>query len=225
MKRNRHNKNLKKGNGMILESLTVGAVSTNCYIAGCSASKKGVIIDPGDNAGLIIEIVNGLGLEIIYILNTHGHFDHVLANGEIKEALGADLAIHPADAGIMMSGGGAAFFGMDTADNPAPDIELSDGQELYAGELCLRVLHTPGHSPGSVSFYESNEGIVFDGDLLFAGGIGRTDLPGGSQPRLFDSIYDKILTLPDETRILPGHGPETTVSAEKRMNPFLIKRM
>jgi hydroxyacylglutathione hydrolase len=206
---------------LILHTVHVGITQTNCYIVGCEETKAGAIIDPGDEAEVILDKVEGLGLRIKYILNTHAHFDHVGGNADVVAATGAPLAIHPAELPALRVKGGAALFGLDALQSPEPDIELRGGDVLEVGKLRLEVLFTPGHTPGHVSFYERASGVVFDGDVLFAGGIGRTDLPGGDYDTLLCSIHEKLLTLPDETRICPGHGPATTVGTERRSNLWL----
>jgi glyoxylase-like metal-dependent hydrolase (beta-lactamase superfamily II) len=154
-------------------------------------------------------------------LNTHAHFDHVLANGPLVEATGAPLALHPFDLPLLRQKGGAAFFDLDVPAGPDPDMELAEGDTIPFGTHTLKVLFTPGHSLGHVSFYEAGEGVVFDGDVLFAGGIGRTDLPGGSYETLIASITEKLMVLPDETVVCSGHGPVTTIGQERANNPWL----
>jgi len=157
------------------------------------------------------------------VLNTHGHFDHTDANGAVVQATGAPLAIHLLDKPLLQAAGGAAWFGMVAVPSPPPDRDLQDGDELQVGTLCLRVLHTPGHTPGHVCFYEPTEGVLFDGDVLFYRGVGRTDLPGGSWPKLLDSIQRVLFALPDETVVYSGHGPATTIGDEKHLNPWLTR--
>ncbi len=205
---------------MIVKTLCVGMLQTNCYIVGCEETKEGVIIDPGGNAKRILAEVEKLGLKIKYIINTHGHFDHTLANKEVVKATGAPLAIHSADAPMLTQGGGAIFFGIIGKASPPADIMLEEGQILALGNVELEVLHTPGHSPGSICLYNEEEGVLFDGDVLFNMGIGRTDLPGGNYNLMMDSLQ-RLLTLPDETMVYPGHGPPTTIGRERRSNPFL----
>jgi hydroxyacylglutathione hydrolase len=207
---------------VIVKSLSVGIIQTNCYIVGCEETGAGAIIDPGGEAERIFDEVEELSLVIKYILNTHAHFDHVGGNADLVIATGASLAIHPLELPLLRTRGGAAFFGLfDVRQSPDPDVELQEGDILEVGKLRLEVLFTPGHTPGHVSFYERQAGVVFDGDVLFASGIGRTDLPGGDYDTLMRSIHEKLLTLPDETRIYSGHGPATTVGAERRGNPWL----
>jgi len=208
---------------LIVNRLCVGLLQTNCYIVGCEETKEGAIIDPGGDAKRILAEVERLGLRIKYVINTHGHFDHTLANKEVVKATGAPLAIHSADAPMLTKGGGAFFFGIIGKASPPADIMLDEGQVLIVGKIQLKVLHTPGHSPGSVCLYSEEEGVLFDGDVLFNMGIGRTDLPGGNYHVMMESIQ-RLLTLPDETTVYPGHGPPTTIGRERQSNPFLSQR-
>ena len=206
---------------MIISVLPVGLIQTNCYIVGCEETKEGAIIDPGGNPDRILAEVDRLGLEIKYILNTHAHFDHTDANGALVEATGAPLALHPQERALLEAAGGAALFGLHADPSPAPDLDLQDGDELTVGQLRFEVLHTPGHTPGHVCFHEPNERILFDGDVLFFRGVGRTDLPGGSWQQLMHSIQDVLFALPDDTVVCSGHGQKTTIGDEKRSNPWL----
>ncbi len=206
---------------MLLRSATVSIVQTNCYIVGCEETQEGVVIDPGGHPQRILKLIEETGLTIRYVLNTHCHFDHMGANAEIAAATNAPLALHPAELPMLQARGGAAMFGVPVEESPMPDLELAHGQVLEVGTLRFQVLHTPGHSPGSVTFYLEEEGVAFDGDVLFAMGVGRTDLHGGSWNTLERSIRDVLFAMPDETVIYPGHGPSTTVGREKRSNPWL----
>ncbi|MFZ3063035.1 MAG: MBL fold metallo-hydrolase [Actinomycetota bacterium] len=185
---------------MILKKLVVGPLETNCYILAARAGGEAVVIDPGEEGERILEALKEDGLKLKYIINTHGHFDHVGADAYLKEATRAAICFHPDDALVK------------------PDIVLTDGQFLEIKGISITIIETPGHSGGSVSLLI--DGKLFTGDLLFSGSVGRTDLPGGSFEALSDSLR-KISSLPDETEIYPGHGPETTLGQEKRTNPYM----
>ena len=206
---------------MIVKTLPVGLIQTNCYVVGCEKTKKGAIIDPGDEEERILEAIQDSGLTVTHVLLTHAHFDHIAAANEVVKATGAPLALHPDDLPLLNAGGGSIFFGVRPPPIPDPTIRLAAGQEIAVGELTLRVLHTPGHTPGHVTFHEPNERVVFDGDVLFAQGIGRTDLPGGSYEALMRSINEGLMTLPDDTVVYSGHGPATTIGRERASNPWL----
>ncbi len=206
---------------MILEGFPVGPIQANCYIVGNEETKKGVVIDPGDEVERILNRLREHDLDVAYIINTHGHFDHVGGNKRLKEATGAKIAIHPEDAPYLdRLAQSAAVWGMSAENSPPPDLFLSDGQILNVGGLTFKVLHTPGHSPGSISLVMEDAQLVFTGDLIFAGSIGRTDFPGGDYATLIRSVREKIFPLGDDFRILSGHGPVTTVGHEKAHNPF-----
>ena len=206
---------------MIVRTLPVGPLETNCYLVGCEQTHLGAVIDPGGDAGDILAAIQRDGLTIQYVLLTHAHFDHIGAAKEIVEATRAPLALHPDDLPILHARGGAAMFGVWMQSCPEPTLSLAEGQVIELGTVQLHVLHTPGHAPGHVTFYAPHAHAAFDGDVLFQMGIGRTDFPGCSYKQLMDSIHNKLFTLPDDTVIYPGHGPATTVADEKRHNPFL----
>lgn len=192
----------------------------NCYILGCERTKTAAVIDPGDDADKILMKLAEDSLTVKYIINTHGHFDHVGGNARLKKATGADLVIHQADASMLADLGRAAgAFGLSAENSPPPDQTVEDGDVISFGDISLQVLATPGHSPGGISLH--TDGMVFVGDTLFAGSIGRTDLPGGDYNTLISSIKSKLLPLGDDTIVYTGHGPETTIAREKRANPFL----
>ncbi len=205
---------------MIIIELAVGPIMANCFIVGCERTRAAAVIDPGDEADKILMSLAKSKLTVKYILNTHGHFDHVGANRRIKEVTGADILIHRLDAPLLESlSEAAAAFGLSAENSPAPDKYIDEGDRIVFGDICLNVLHTPGHSPGGVSFH--TDGVVFVGDTLFAGSIGRTDFPGGDFHTLISSIRTKLFPLGDETMVCTGHGPRTTIGLEKRSNPFL----
>lgn len=205
---------------MIIKTLSVGPIMANCYIIGCEETKNAAVIDPGDEADRILLALSEEKLKVQYILNTHGHFDHVGANKRLKDVTGAKLAIHPDDIAMLESVNmAAASFGMSVENSPPPDLKIKEGDTIPIGNISLNVIHTPGHSPGGVSFH--TDGVVFVGDTLFAGSIGRTDFPGGDFDTLIASIKNKLFVLGDDVQALTGHGPATTIGQEKRTNPFL----
>jgi glyoxylase-like metal-dependent hydrolase (beta-lactamase superfamily II) len=207
---------------MIIKHLAVTIFQSNCFILGCEKTRKAGVIDPGGEVNVILNNLTKDRLILKYIINTHGHADHVGGNKALKEATGAELLIHEDDAGFLAhSSQMAAMFGVKADSSPSPDRLLKEGDIINIGEeIALRVLHTPGHSAGGISLLLEGENMVFAGDTLFAGSIGRTDLPDGSYETLISSVRDKIFPLGDEMRVFPGHGPSTTVGEEKRYNPF-----
>ena len=205
---------------MIIKKLEVGPIMANCFILGCESTKEAVVIDPGDDADRILMELAKSELKVKYLINTHGHFDHVSANKRMKEATGAQIAIHPEDEPMLHElSQSALMFGLSSENSPPADILLKDGDEITFGEITLQVIHTPGHSQGGISLY--TKGHLFSGDTLFAGSIGRTDLAGGDYDTLISSIQKKLLIFDEDTIVYTGHGPETTIGNEKRMNPFL----
>ncbi|MEH0018894.1 MAG: MBL fold metallo-hydrolase [Desulfobacter sp.] len=205
---------------MIIEKLEVGPIMANCFILGCENTKEAVVIDPGDDADKILMALAKAELKVKYLINTHGHFDHVGGNKRMKEATGAPIAIHSGDEPMLMElSRSAAMFGLSAENSPPADLALKDGDEISFGEITLKVIHTPGHSQGGVCLH--TPGHLFAGDTLFAGSIGRTDLPGGDYDTLISSIKTKLLCLDEDTVVYTGHGPETSIGNEKRMNPFL----
>jgi glyoxylase-like metal-dependent hydrolase (beta-lactamase superfamily II) len=206
---------------LIIKTLAVGPIQTNCYIIGCPDTLEGAVIDPGWDAETILTTAEAARLTIKYVLNTHAHWDHISANADVLEMTGAQLAIHPNDLPLLRARGGADLWGIPVRPPPEPDIELAEGQLLLLGQLQLQVLFTPGHTPGHVSFYEADAGVVFDGDVLFKQGIGRSDLPGGEHHTLMRSIQEVLMVLPSETVVFSGHGPATTIGEERWSNPWL----
>lgn len=207
---------------MIVKTLVVGPFATNCYIVALESTRLGMVIDPGAEARRILRAVGDLGLVMRLIVVTHSHVDHIGAVAPVKEATGAEFALHKAETGAsrgIFSRMLVSMMGGSFKPLPQPDRLLSDGDIIDVDGLRFTALHTPGHSPGGISLY--GNGVVFSGDTLFNCGVGRTDLPGCSYVQLMDSIQNKLMTLPDETIVYPGHGPETTIGTERRMNPFL----
>ncbi len=205
---------------MIIKKLEVGPIMANCFILGCENTKEAAVIDPGDDADRILMTLANENLTVKYLVNTHGHFDHVGANKRMKEVTGAPLAIHTEDVPMLSQlSRSAASFGLAAENSPEPDLLLHDGDTVTFGDITLKVIHTPGHSRGGICLY--TKGHLFAGDTLFAGSIGRTDLPGGDYDTLIAGIKEKLLVLDPDTVVYTGHGPETTIANEKRMNPFL----
>lgn len=204
---------------MLLERIEVGSFAANCYLVACPETKEAVIIDPGAEGGYIVKRVNELGLKVKYIINTHGHIDHVGSNEEVKKAFEAPILIHEADASMYKSPQASLALFVGKGRLTPPDRTLTEGDELEVGTLKIKVLETPGHTQGGICL--DINGSLFTGDTLFMGSIGRTDLPGGSYGQLIESIKSKILSYSDETETFPGHGPPTTVGKERRYNPFL----
>ncbi|MFC1943638.1 MBL fold metallo-hydrolase [Chloroflexota bacterium] len=204
---------------MIIEKLEVSQFASNCYIVGAESNKDGIIIDPGDEANKILKKVEDLGLKIKLIVLTHPHIDHVGALKEVKEATGAEVAIHADDAEALQDESSRVKFGFSYPTPLPPDRLLKGGDSIDIGDLHFLVLHTPGHSPGGICLLE--EGVVFTGDTLFNFGIGRFDTHGGSGRQIMISIHTKLMVLPDNTVVYPGHGPESTIGTERNWNPFL----
>ena len=204
---------------MIIERLVVGMLQCNCYLVGCDDTKGGIVIDPGGDAPAVLDRIEQLGLNIKYILNTHGHIDHIAANRPVKEATGAQIAIHRDDAQWLITDQGdyARMLGVLSPGPPA-DVLLDEGDQVEFGNESLQVIHTPGHSLGGISLV--GDGLVFCGDTLFAMGVGRVDLPGGSWETLMHSIKTRLFSMPDDTTVYTGHGSPTTVGREKGFNPW-----
>jgi glyoxylase-like metal-dependent hydrolase (beta-lactamase superfamily II) len=205
---------------MKYRTVIVGALETNCYLVYCERTRQCAVIDPGAEPERIFLEIAEEDLHPIVLINTHGHLDHIGANKDIKDHFGVPLYIHGGDSpmlGKVQELELSLFLG--AKDSPPADHLLKDGEDIKIGDFSLRVLHTPGHSPGSISLL--GDGVLFSGDTLFMEGVGRTDLPGGSQKQLERSIREKIMTLPDEIVVLPGHGPHTTIGQEREGNPFL----
>jgi hydroxyacylglutathione hydrolase len=202
---------------LILKKLVVGRAACNCYIVGSESNKQGIIIDPGANADEILSSISRLGLDIKLIVITHGHPDHIGAVKEVKEATGAEVAIHADDTRFLRWLSLRRIVGISSPS--PPDRLLKDGDSIDVGDLHFLVLHTPGHSPGGICLL--GHGVVFSGDTLFNHTIGRTGSPASNRSQLMNSIYTKLMVLPDDTIVYPGHGSDTTIGNERRGNPFL----
>jgi glyoxylase-like metal-dependent hydrolase (beta-lactamase superfamily II) len=203
---------------MILKSLDVGPLAVNCYVIGDEITKKAMIVDPGDEPDRIMDMIYINGLKAEYIVLTHAHFDHVGAVPDIKEATGALIALHEDEMELYEGASEqAAFWGYGLPPLPKPDMLLKEGDNINIGYLNFTVLHTPGHSPGCICLY--GEGMVITGDTLFQGSVGRTDFYGGNMKRLRDS-FKRLMSLPDSTAVLPGHGPSTFIKREREENFF-----
>lgn len=209
-----------KEDPLIIESLTVGPIQANCYILGCEETQEAVVIDPGGEADRILMTLARSNLKLRYIINTHGHFDHVGANKRLKDVTGAPILIHRLDAPMLdQLSANAASWGLSAEDSPAPDRMLEEGDTITFGTITLKVLHTPGHTQGGISLF--TDGCVFVGDTLFAGSVGRTDFPGGNAATLKQNIQAKLFSLADDVIVYPGHMEPTTVGKERRTNPFV----
>lgn len=211
-----------KTNNIKILQLSLGPLQTNCYLLGCQETNEAAVIDPSWDGRLIVKKAEDEGWRITHILLTHSHFDHVGGLAEVKQLTKAPVYIHP-EAVLMLENAvlAASMWQISITEPPSADKMLEDGQELKVGNLNIRVLFTPGHAPGHVCFYLAEHDVLFDGDVLFQQGIGRTDLPGGDYNLLMQSIHEQVLVLPDETAVLSGHGPATTIGQEKQWNPFL----
>jgi glyoxylase-like metal-dependent hydrolase (beta-lactamase superfamily II) len=207
---------------MIQETFPVGALGCNCTILGDQASGEAIVIDPGDEVARIHRRLTALGLKVKQILITHAHIDHVGGALKLKRLTGAPILLNENDLPLLqMMNKQAAWLGVDTPETAPPDASLADGMTVGLEACPAQVLHTPGHTQGSVCLHFAPMKLLIAGDTLFAGSIGRTDLPGGDTDQILDSIESRLLRLPDETSVLPGHGPATTIGAERRGNPFL----
>jgi hydroxyacylglutathione hydrolase len=210
---------------MMLEIIhfVLGLADTNTYLIADEEDGTAAVIDPAWDGQVIAAAAAKRGWQIREVWITHGHFDHIAGVKAVVEGVrpAPIVFLHPGDLQLWRMQGGAPFFGMHIDQAPDPDSPLSHGQRLRLGSLEFEVRHAPGHTPGHVVFYCAGEKLVFCGDVIFRSGIGRTDMPGGSFPELINSIQTQVLTLPDETRLLSGHGPETTVGEERKENSFL----
>lgn len=210
---------------MLIEIVTfaLGVALTNTYLVADPATGEAVVIDPADQGDRIVRAAEQRGWRIGNIWLTHAHFDHIAGSADVADRCSPPppVALHPADFPLWRFQGGAPLFGMHIDPGPEPTVELAHGQILNLGDNQFEVRHAPGHTPGHVMFYCARAGVLFCGDVIFQGSIGRIDLPGGNYETLLASIQSQVLSLPDKTRLLSGHGPETTVGMERRLNPFL----
>ncbi|MFA5515709.1 MAG: MBL fold metallo-hydrolase [Desulfuromonadales bacterium] len=205
---------------MFLQTLMVGPLQVNCYLIGCEKTGTAAVIDPGEEGERILAALAAAGLELKMIVNTHGHFDHVGANRFLVEKTGAELLIHEGDVPLLARAREhAAIFGLSAVPSPPPTRNLAGGDTLQLGEISLQVFHTPGHSPGGICLLAEDH--LFAGDTLFAGSVGRTDVPGGDHELLLQNIRNQLLVLPDATIVHPGHGQDTTIGRERRSNPYV----
>lgn len=207
---------------MILQTIVVGPLGVNCYVIGDEHAHQAIVIDPGGDPQKILELVRLHRFEVRAIVNTHAHFDHVGAIERLRRETSAPFAIHAEEESTLdRAPTSAKAFGLAIAPVTTPDRWLTDGDMIEAGRIKLRVIHTPGHSPGGICLYDPDDGVLFSGDTLFHGSIGRTDFPGCSLEALLTSIKTRLLVLPGETVVYPGHGQATTIAEEALLNPFL----
>ncbi len=210
---------------LLIRGIVVGVFAENCWIVGSRRTGEAICIDPGDQPDEILALALDMGVAIKRIANSHAHIDHILGVRGVQRSTGAQFLLHEGDLGIARDSGRHAAMMLGREDEPAPDPDafLADGDVVEVEGLKLRVIHTPGHTQGSVSFY--TKGLLFSGDTLFRGSIGRTDLPGGNYEQEMASIVDKLLALPDDTVVLPGHMEETRIGHERKTNPFVLEEL
>lgn len=207
---------------MILDTFPVGPLQCNCTILGDEQTGEAIVIDPGEEVGRIQKRLAAHGLRLKQILVTHGHIDHVGGALKLKRLTGAPIYLNEGDLEqLALMQEQATWLGVETPETAPPDESLADGMTVGLAAYPAQVLHTPGHTQGSVSLLFAPLKLLVAGDTLFAGSIGRTDLPGGNYDQIIDSIHTRLLALPDETKVVPGHGPASTIGAERRSNPFL----
>jgi len=207
---------------MILESFPVGPLHCNCTILGDEVTHEAIVVDPGDNIPEILSRLEKHGLTLRQIVITHAHIDHIGGAAQLKKATGAPVLLNQKDLGLLgIMEIQAGWLGVPTPEVAPPDASADDGVAIGLASLPAEVLHTPGHTPGSICLFFPKQHLLLAGDTLFAGSIGRTDLPGGDGRQILRSLRDRLLILPDATRVLPGHGAETTIGEERQSNPFL----
>ena len=212
-------------NEMEIRGIVVGVFQENCYILASSKTKEAIAIDPGDEPERVLELANDMGVHIKLIASSHAHHDHVWAVHGVQEKTEAPFLLHASDVPLLEQGARmrAQMMGYEEEPPPKPDGLVAEGDTVGVAGLDLKVLHTPGHSPGSVSYYVN--GLLFSGDTLFRGSIGRTDTAGGSYEQIMHGIINKLLALPDDTIVLPGHQLETTIRQERFTNPFILREL
>lgn len=205
---------------LLVHQLSVGPLQVNCFVVACQRTREAMVIDPGEDGPRILQLAESNGYQVKKIVNTHGHFDHIGANQPVKEATGAVLMMHEADLPLLQNARNhAQAYGLTVSPSPDPDKFLNEGDVFSVGEQSFSIFHVPGHSPGSICLL--SDGHLFVGDVLFAGSVGRTDLPGGDFDALIEGVREKLFRLPADTIVHPGHGPDTTIGREKQMNPFV----
>ena len=210
---------------MIHEILRVGPLQCNCSVIGDETSHEAMVIDPGDDVHEVLDLIRKHNLQVKQIVITHAHIDHVGGAMKLRAATGAPILLNQNDYALLkMLDAQAAWIGMPSPGKVDIDRSVTTGESVSAGSLTADILHTPGHTEGSICLYFAADKKLIAGDTLFAGSIGRTDLPGGSMPKILHSLHDTVLALPDETLVVPGHGPLTTIGEERETNPFLTKR-
>jgi hydroxyacylglutathione hydrolase len=207
---------------MIRETFPVGPLQCNCTILGDEVSHEAIVVDPGDNIPHIVARLKAHGLTLKQIIVTHAHIDHVGGALRLKRLTGAPILLNERDLPLLkMMGMQAGWLGIAPPEVAPPDTSLEDGLVVGPANLPAQVLHTPGHTEGSVCLHFAPQNLLLAGDTLFAGSIGRTDLPGGDSAKILESIHERLMVLPPETLVIPGHGPETSIEREMRVNPFL----
>ena len=209
---------------MIHKIFPVGPLQCNCSVVGDETTHEAMVIDPGDDIEHVLQVVEQHGLAVKQIVITHGHIDHVGGAMKLKRRTGAPILVNQQDEQLLrMLDNQAAWLGMAPPGKVDIDQPLADADQVKIGSIAATVMHTPGHTEGSICLYFPAERKLLAGDTLFAGSIGRTDLPGGSFEKIMDSLHTRVLALPDETIVVPGHGPLTTIGDEREMNPFLVR--